>query len=67
MPVIFFLTNTTLNYNISHLDYPIMKRLDCRLAKFIYNILHTNNSTVQSIVNIKLFMHIGVSTAGRGR
>ena len=29
-------------------------RLDRRLIKFIYNILHTNNSTVQSIVNIKL-------------
>ena len=33
-----------------------MERLDHRL-KFIYNLLHTNNSTVQSIVNSKLLLY----------
>ena len=28
-----------------------MERLDRRLVNSIYNLLHTNNSTVQSIVN----------------
>ena len=28
-----------------------MERLDRRLVKIIYNILHTKNPTVQSIVN----------------
>ena len=51
MCIIFCLSNTTHNYIISHLDYNVMERLDHRLVKFIYNILHTNNSTVQSIVN----------------
>ena len=46
MRVIFCLPNTTHNYNISHLDYNIMERLDHRLVKYMYNILHTNNSTV---------------------
>ena len=49
-----FLPNTTHNYIISNLDYNIMERLDRRLVKFIYNMLHTNNSTVLSIVNSKL-------------
>ena len=39
------------NYIISHLDYNIMERLDHRLVKFIYHLLHTNNSTVQLINN----------------
>ena len=30
-------------YIISHLDYNIMERLNRRLVKFIYNLLHTNN------------------------
>ena len=34
-----------------------MKRLDRRLVKFIYNLLHTNNSTVQSIINSKLLLY----------
>ena len=34
-----------------------MERLDRRLVKFIYNRLHTNNSTVQSIVNSKLLLY----------
>ena len=34
-----------------------MERLDRRLIKFIYNLLHTNNSTVQSIVNSKLLLY----------
>ena len=55
MRVIFCLPHTTHNYIISHLDYNIMERLDRRLVKFIYTILHTNNSTVQSTVNSKLF------------
>ena len=57
MRVIFCLPNTTHNYIISHLDYNFMERLDCRLVKFIYNILHTNNSTVQYIVNSKLLLY----------
>ena len=57
MRVIFCLPNTTHNYIISHLDYNIMERLDFRLVKFIYNLLHTNNSTVQSIVNSKLLLY----------
>ena len=54
MRVIFDLPNTTHNYIISHLDYNIMERLDRRLVKFTDNLLHTNSSTVQSIVNSKL-------------
>ena len=57
MRVIFCLPNTTHNYIISHLDYNIMERLDRRLVKYIYNLLHTNNSTVQSIVNSKLLLY----------
>ena len=52
MGIIFWLPNTTHNYIISHLDYNIMERLDRRLLKFIYNLLHTNNYTVQSIVHV---------------
>ena len=48
---------TTHNYIISHLDYNIMERLDRRLVKYIYNLLHTNNSTVLSIVNSKLLLY----------
>ena len=57
MRVIFCLPNTTHNYIISHLDYNIMERLDRRLVMYIYNLLHTNNSTVQSIVNSKLLLY----------
>ena len=57
MRVIFCLPNTTHNYIISNLDYNIMKRLDRRLVKFIYNLLLTNNSTVQSIINSKLLLY----------
>ena len=50
--------NATHNYIISNLDYNITERLDRRLVKFIfYNLLHTNNSTVQSIVNSKLLLY----------
>ena len=49
--------NTTHNYIISHLDYNIMERLDRRLVQFTYNLLHTNNSIVQSIVNSKLLLY----------
>ena len=57
MRVIFCLPNTTHNNIISHLDYNIMERLDRRLVKFIYNLLHTNNFTVQSIVERKLLLY----------
>ena len=57
MRVIFCLPNTTHNYIISNLYYNIMERLDRRLVKFIYNLLHTNNSTVQSIINSKLLLY----------
>ena len=57
MRVIFCLPYTTHNYIISHLYYYIRVRLDHRLVKFIYTILHTNNSTVQSIVNSKLLLY----------
>ena len=57
MQVIFGLPNTTHNYIISNLYYNIMERLDRRLVEFIYNLLHTNNSTVQSIINSKLLLY----------
>ena len=57
MRITFCLPNTTHNYIISHLDYNIMERLDRRLVKYIYNLLHANNSTVQSIVNSKLLLY----------
>ena len=58
MRVTFCLPNTTHNYIISQLDYNIMERHDHRLVKFIYNLLHTNNSTIQSIVNSKLLLYL---------
>ena len=57
MRVIYCLPNTTNTYIISHLDYNIMERLDRRLVKYIYNLLHTNDSSVQSIVNSKLLLY----------
>ena len=39
---------------VLHLAYNIKEKLDCIFVKIIYNILHTNNSTIQSIVNSKL-------------
>ena len=57
MRVIFCRPNTTHNFIISDVDYNIMVRLDLRLVKFIYNILHTNNYTVQSIVSSKMFLY----------
>ena len=51
MRVIFCLPNATQNYIISLLDCNIMKRLDRRIVKLIYNNLHMNNSTVQAIAN----------------
>ena len=57
MRIIFCLPKITHNYIISHLDYNIMERLNRRLVKYIYNLLHTNNSTVQSIVNSKLLLY----------
>ena len=57
MRVILCLPNTTHKHIISHLDYNIMERLDRILVKFIYNLLHTINSTVQSIVNSKLLLN----------
>ena len=57
MRVICCLPNITHNYIISNLDYNIMERLDRRLVKYIYNLLHTNNSTVQSIVNSKQLLY----------
>ena len=57
MRVIFCLPNTTHNYIISNLDYNSMERLDRRLVKFICNLLHTNNYTVQSIINSKLLLY----------
>ena len=58
MRIIFCLPNTTHNYIISHLDYNNMERLDRRLViKYIYNLLHTNNSTIQSIINNKVLLY----------
>ena len=57
MCIIFCLPNTTHNYIISHLDYNIMERLERRLVRYIYNLLHMNNSTVQSTVNSKLLLY----------
>ena len=49
--IIFCLPNTTHNYIISHLDSNIMERLDRRLLKVIYNILHPNNSN-NAMINV---------------
>ena len=58
MRIIFCLPNSTHNYIISYLYYNIMERLYRRLVNnYIYNLLHTNNSTVQSIVNSKLLLY----------
>ena len=51
-----------INYSHSEMhvqwkNYNIMERLDRRLVKFIYNLLHTNNSSVKSIVNNKLLLY----------
>ena len=54
MRVIFCLPNTTQNYIISHLDYNIIEILYRRLS---YNLLHTNNSNVQSLVYSKLLLY----------
>ncbi len=42
------------NYIVSNLSYCIIERLDRRLAKYIYNLLHCDNNLVRSIVNSKL-------------
>ena len=57
MRVIFCLPNKTHNYIISNLDYNIMERLHRILVKIMYNLLHTNNSTVQSIINSKWLLY----------
>ena len=41
----------------SHLYYNIMERLHRRLVMFILNLLHTNNSNGQSIVDSKLLLY----------
>ena len=51
---IFLLSPRTHNYIVSNLRNCIIGRLDRRLCKYIYNLLHCENITVQQIVNCKL-------------
>ena len=37
-----------------------ISNLDCTIMEFIYNLLHTNNSTVHSIVNSKLLLYLSL-------
>ena len=53
---IFKIPNTSHNFIVSKLNYCIINRLDSRLTKFIYNMLHSNNIVVQSIVKSKLLL-----------
>ena len=51
---IFRLSPRTHNYIMSDLGNCIIGRLDRRLCKYIYNLLHCENITVQHIVKCKL-------------
>ena len=51
---IFRLSPRTHNYNVSNLGNCIIGRLDRRLCKYIYNLLHCENITVQQMVKCKL-------------
>ena len=46
----------THNFIVSNLDYCIIERLDRRLAKYIYNLLHSPNIVMTSIVTSKLLL-----------
>ena len=48
------LSPRTHNYIVSNLGNCIIRRLDRRLYKYIYNLLHCENITVQQIVKCKL-------------
>ena len=51
---IFRLSPRIHNYIVSNLGNCIIGRLDRRLCKYIYNLLHCENITVQQIVKCKL-------------
>ena len=51
---IFRLSPRTHNYFVSKLGNCIIGRLDRRLCKYKYNLLHCENITVQKIVKCKL-------------
>ena len=51
---IFRLSPRTHNYIVSNLGNCSIGRLDRRLCKYIYNLLHCENITVQQIVKCKL-------------
>ena len=53
---VFRLPSRTHNYIVSHLGKCIITRLDRRLAKHIYNSLHTNNKVLQSIITSKILL-----------
>ena len=44
------------NFIVSNLDYCIIERLDRRLAKYIYNLLHSPNIMLKSIITSKLLL-----------
>ncbi len=44
------------NFIVSNLSYCITERLDRRLAKYVYNLLHSSNDVVKSIITSKLLL-----------
>ena len=53
---VFRLPSQTHNYIVSNLGGCIIERLDRRLTKYIYNILHSDNNVIKTIVHSKLYM-----------
>ena len=53
---VFRLPSHTHNYIVSNLGGCIIERLDRRLTKCIYNILHGDNNVIKTIVQSKLYM-----------
>ena len=51
---IFRLSHRTHNYIVSNVGNCIIGRLDRRLCKYLYNLLHCENITVQKILKFKL-------------
>ena len=50
------LPSQTHNYIVSNLGGCIIERLDHRLTKYIYNILHGDNNVIKTIVHSKLYV-----------
>ena len=53
---VFRLPSQTHNYVVLNLGGCIIERLDHRLTKYIYNILHGDNNVIKTIVHSKLYM-----------